>query len=250
MGRAHAAARCFAAMLFATLATSCTQEAPVARTVYVTEYGLGPDKWATAWLLTRHLDQRARLEVFQRGQPVSEGVLFDAPSAPIRRVGNRSAFEVAQAQLGRKEPTLDALAQIVHEIEINFWSAGGPAQARFVEEAFRSLQHRYGRDAVTPQCYVAFFERVYRVLQDEKTPISAERLQMSCEDLTQLGDERSELVPEVPVVDVLGAAAAGRRVVFVDVRESDEYEEGHIPGALNIPIRDVGPALKERLSGA
>ena len=43
------------------------------------------------------------------------------------------------------------------------------------------------------------------------------------------------------LVDALGAMAAGRKVVFVDVREADEFMEGHIPGAINVPLRDAGP---------
>jgi rhodanese-related sulfurtransferase len=253
--RTRAAIRALASTVLVTFIASCTQAVPQTPTVYATEYGLGPDKWATAWLLTRHADQLAKLEISPLTHVKPGSMLFDVPAASIRRVGNRSAFEVARAQLGRSDndAALDELAQIVHEIEINFWSAGGPSEARLVEDAFRGLQYRYGRDAVTPQCYVAFFERVYRTLQDAKAksiPVSAERLQMSCEELTHLADKHGDLVPEVPIVDVLSAAAAGRKVIFIDVREADEYAEGHIPGALNIPIRDVGASLRERLQGA
>jgi rhodanese-related sulfurtransferase len=222
-------------------------------TVYVTEYGLGPDKWATAWLLTRRADRNSRLQIVQPGETRATGVVFDMPAAAIRRIGSRSAFEVTKEQFKLSDPTLDRLAEIVHEIEVNFWAMNGPAEARIVEQAFRSLQFRYGRDAVTSQCYLAFFERVYQVLQDaeaNETLVSAERLQFDCEELQHLANRRPELVPEVPLVDVLTAAAAGRKVVFVDVREPDEYTEAHIPGALNIQLRNVSPSLREQLAGA
>lgn len=32
----------------------------------------------------------------------------------------------------------------------------------------------------------------------------------------------------------------GKKVVFVDVREPQEFKEKHIPGALSIPVRDTG----------
>lgn len=32
-------------------------------------------------------------------------------------------------------------------------------------------------------------------------------------------------------------------VVLIDVREADEFDEGHIPGAVNIPIRELGENL-------
>jgi rhodanese-related sulfurtransferase len=244
-----------ALVLVAVAASGCTRTAPVdTATRYVTQYGLGPDKWATAWLLTRQADPTSELVVTQPGAALPDGVSFDIPSSQIKRLGNRSAFEVARERFALRDPVIATLASIVHEIEVNFWAPGnGSPEARLIEDAYRSLQYRYGRDTVTSQCYVAFFDRVYQVLKDAQTnsvPMTPERLQLSCNELTQLAAHDRNLIPEVPLIDVLSAQAAGRKVVFVDVREADEYAEGHIPGALNIPIRDVSPSLRERLGGA
>ena len=35
------------------------------------------------------------------------------------------------------------------------------------------------------------------------------------------------------------------RAVFVDVRDVDEYEEGHIPGAIHIPLLDIPSRVGE-----
>ncbi len=41
----------------------------------------------------------------------------------------------------------------------------------------------------------------------------------------------------MPEIDITQAAEARtRQVPLVDVREPDEYEEGHVPGAINIPV--------------
>jgi rhodanese-related sulfurtransferase len=227
-----------------------TAAAPVR---YVTEYGLGPDKWASAWLLIRHADPHAELVIRQPGAPSEPGVTFDLPSSELRRTANQSTFEAIRGKFGVKDETVAALAAIVYDIEVNYWAASDVPEAALVEDAFRSLQHRYGRDSVSSQCYVAFFDRVYEVLRDARTksiPASAERLQLSCDELMQLASRDRELIHEVPIVDLLSAAAAGRKVIYVDVREADEFAEGHVPGALNIPIRDVSPALREQLSGA
>jgi len=242
------------AILLVVALSGCARTQPTqTATRYVTEYGLGPDKWAAAWLLARHADPTAELVVTEPGAPRGEGVTFDLPSSELRRIGNHSTFDAVRTKFDLQEPMIEALAAIVHEIEINFWAAGGPPEAIIVEEAFRALQYRHGRDAVTPKCYLAFFDRVYQVLQDARlksVPFSAERLQLGCEELQHLAEQSRDLIPEVPLVDVLSAAAAGRKVVYVDVREVDEFVESHIPGALNIPIRDVSPALREQLSGA
>jgi hypothetical protein len=221
--------------------------------VYVTEYGLGPDKWATAWLLTRHANPEARLIVSEAGQPLADGIAFDLPSAPIRRIGNRSAFEVAATTLGISDPVIDQFAQAIYEIEVNFWAGGGPPEADVIEAGFRNLQYRHGRVAVRPECYVAFFDRVYQLLRDaqaKSVPIRPEQLELTCDDLQVMADTGPDLISELPVVDVLSAAAAGRKVIFVDVREPEEFSEAHIPGALNVPLRAVGPTLLERLKDA
>jgi rhodanese-related sulfurtransferase len=229
-----------------------TQTAP-APTRYVTEYGLGPDKWASAWLLVRHAEPHAELVVTPAGTQPTQDVTFDLPSSELRRIGNQSTFQTIRAKFAVQDPIVATMAAIVYDIEVNFWAKSEQPGAAVVEEAFRSLQYRHGRDAVTPECYVAFFDRVYQVLQDEQLksiPASAERLQLSCGDLMQLAAREREIIHEVPIVDLLSAAAAGRKVVYVDVREADEFAESHIPGALNIPIRDVTPGLRKQLSGA
>ena len=44
--------------------------------------------------------------------------------------------------------------------------------------------------------------------------------------------------PEI-TVDELAAAMAGGLVPLVDVRQPEEYEAGHVPGAKLIPLADV-----------
>ncbi len=41
------------------------------------------------------------------------------------------------------------------------------------------------------------------------------------------------------------AAAAERNATVLDVREPDEYAEGHIPGAVNIPMGQLTRRLSE-----
>lgn len=50
-------------------------------------------------------------------------------------------------------------------------------------------------------------------------------------------------VPEVDVAQLDEARQAG--AVLIDVRESDEYEAGHVPGAVPIPIGEVVARLDE-----
>lgn len=54
-------------------------------------------------------------------------------------------------------------------------------------------------------------------------------------------------VPEVDVDELAEARAAGAPVV--DVREPDEYEAGHVPGAALIPLAQVPHRLDEVPAG-
>ncbi|MFC4335985.1 ArsR/SmtB family transcription factor [Salininema proteolyticum] len=60
-----------------------------------------------------------------------------------------------------------------------------------------------------------------------------------------LGDE-----PETISRDALVAAVEKGDVVVLDVRPGDEYEAGHIPGAVSIPLEQLGERLGELPEGA
>ena len=54
-------------------------------------------------------------------------------------------------------------------------------------------------------------------------------------------------VPQITVDDL--AAAVEQRQVVVDVRMPDEYEEGHVPGALLIPLPELPSRVGEIPNG-
>ncbi|GLZ32602.1 sulfurtransferase [Lentzea sp. NBRC 105346] len=50
-------------------------------------------------------------------------------------------------------------------------------------------------------------------------------------------------VPSVEVADIPAELPEG--TVLLDVREKDEWEAGHAPGALHIPMSEIGARLDE-----
>ena len=219
--------------------------------VFVTDYGLGPDKWATAWLLTHKVDPAARLVVVGMGKPLTEGTSFDVVDSPLRRQRDMAAFEVVRTSKGIQDPEVTRLAQIVHDIEVNFWGTGVDPSSPLVERQYRSLQRTYGREAVTPECYVAFFDSVYDALRRERTQgveVSADSLLSDCNAIASVATKA--MVPEVPIATLLAEMRRGKSVVFIDVREADEFNEGHIPGALNVPLRDLDDEIVDRVRDA
>lgn len=54
-----------------------------------------------------------------------------------------------------------------------------------------------------------------------------------------LRKSKREPVPVVASEQVLAMIRAGKKVVFVDAREPAEFAEEHIPGAINVSLREV-----------
>lgn len=57
-------------------------------------------------------------------------------------------------------------------------------------------------------------------------------------------------VDNYDIKTVLSMIAEDKKVVFVDTRETKEYEESHIPGAVNIKLREVNESAVSALIDA
>jgi rhodanese-related sulfurtransferase len=53
------------------------------------------------------------------------------------------------------------------------------------------------------------------------------------------GPSPGRLVPVASTTEVLNLIKQGKKVVFVDAREKQEWREEHIPGAINVSLREV-----------
>jgi Rhodanese-like domain len=59
-----------------------------------------------------------------------------------------------------------------------------------------------------------------------------------------------ELIPLVTSDNILEKIQEDAKVIFVDARETAEYSEDHIPGALNLTLRQVTETSAQRLGDA
>jgi rhodanese-related sulfurtransferase len=196
--------------------TACTAPAQP-RAVVVTDHGLG------------------------QGKPLSAGIAFDVPTSPLRRERDHAAFQSVVDHYTLRDPDIARVAQIVHDIEVNYWGATVAPESPAVEHAFRTLQQRHGRYAVAPECYLEFFDRVFDAVRAQRASgqdIDTEALNIDCHALASR-EAQGALVPELPIDTLLAEIKAGKSVVFVDVREPDEFAEAHIPGAMNIQLRTL-----------
>jgi rhodanese-related sulfurtransferase len=236
---------------FIVALSGCTGSQSAPQVQVATEYGLGPDKWASAWLMSRHAVRGAELAVAMPGERLATGIAFDVPESKLRRQGDRTSFQAVLDAYPSRDPDIAQMAQIVHDIEVNYWSGGDNAESPVVERVYRGLQQRHGRYAVAPECYLAFFDRVHaavRAKRIQNIAVAPEALDVDCHALaTQKA--QGDLVPELPIATLLTEMKNGKTVTFVDVREPDEFVEAHIPGAINVPLRALDADVVRRLQG-
>jgi hypothetical protein len=95
------------------------QEKPRSRT-WVTRRGVHVDRIASAWLIRRFIDPEARFKfVADKGYVPEPGeIRFDMFEAEYTHEGDHCTFEVLLARLCQPEPALQAIAEIVHDIDL------------------------------------------------------------------------------------------------------------------------------------
>ncbi len=103
--------------------------------VWVTRAGVFVDRIASAWLIRRFVDPKARFKlVAERSYlPNPDELRFDMYDAEFTHEGDRCTFEMLAARFAPADPALAQLAEIVHDIDLKDGKfqraeAGGLAQ--------------------------------------------------------------------------------------------------------------------------
>ena len=88
--------------------------------VWVTRQGVQIDRIASAWLIRRFMDPRARFKfVPGTGYAPEPGELrFDMFEGEYTHRGERCTFEVLLGEAGLDDPALGAIAEIIHDIDL------------------------------------------------------------------------------------------------------------------------------------
>jgi rhodanese-related sulfurtransferase len=223
---------------------------------YYTWEGLEPDRWGSVWLMKRHIDPSASISVVPVGARLRDATAIATPNAPIKRTHGRSTYEnlfEAFNQVG--DPVLMKIGDIINELEISPWSKSSPSVA-VVEKQFRELQYKYNRVDVPVDCYAGFFDALYATLQKSGQD-DLEALAGSLEPDTVCAGSKGAVaevsdtpVLEYPVHHVLNLINANKKVVFVDTREGEEFDEHRIPGAINLKLREVNESIAPQFADA
>ena len=99
-----------------------TRETTVAQqgSAWVTRAGIKVDRMASAWLIRRWIDQDATFRFVAGDHPVTEPheIRFDMFDGGFTHIGDRCTFEVLIHQYGLDDPVLNAIAEVVHDIDV------------------------------------------------------------------------------------------------------------------------------------
>jgi rhodanese-related sulfurtransferase len=238
------------------LITCCTNavthtESPPEKRIFATTAGLGFDKQISIWLVEKYITPENPVVFFSGDMPPLNTRLFDEAGAEFFRSADRSTFEQLAEAYEVENITTDYLKRIVFDIEINLWLPDELQDSKSVEMAFRALQEQWGRDQVPRECYKEFFNSLEMLFIEEGTLRNAGKInkELSCwsQVLKNQINIPGIMVAEMQIPVLLGHLRSGARVAFIDVREPDEFSENHIPGALNIQIRDADQAIADTL---
>jgi hypothetical protein len=103
---------------------------PVPRrgSVWVTRADVFVDRLASAWLIRRFIDPRARFKFVPgvRYAPQPGEIRFDMPRGEYTHEGDRCTFEVLCVRFGLHDAGLTAIGEIVHEIDLKDDKFGRP----------------------------------------------------------------------------------------------------------------------------
>lgn len=111
--------------------------------MWVTRRGVHVDRIASAWLISRFVDHKARFRFVEEQpyQPKANEVRFDMFEGEYTHEGDRCTFETLIARFELTQPGLQALAEMVHDIDLadgKFGRAETPGLERLIDGITRA----------------------------------------------------------------------------------------------------------------
>jgi hypothetical protein len=134
--------------------------------MWITRPRPGIDRMASAWLIRRFIDPRARFRFAEKAEKPAAAVPFDMFGVEFSHQGNRCTFETLARRFAISSPAVDWLGRIVHDIDLkvnDYAEQEGSAIGRLVD----GLRQMYSGDPELLERGIAMFEALYRSYQDQ-----------------------------------------------------------------------------------
>ncbi len=135
---------------------------------FVTYAGMRIDRLASAWLIRRFIDPRARFRFIGRGEAAPKGwTPFDLPDVELSHHGEDCTFETLVRKRGIRDRAVRAIARIVHDADLKDGKFGRP-EAAGVNALVRGLGMVCKNDPELLEKGLPLFDGLYRWLQQSR----------------------------------------------------------------------------------
>ena len=129
--------------------------------LWVTRPRPGVDRMASAWLIRRFIDSKARFGFITDVKSAGDALPFDMFGAGFGHEGDHCTFETLTARFGITDPAVARIAEIVHDLDLKDGKFGAP-EAATLGIAIDGLQLSSMDDSVLLDQGMTLFEALYR----------------------------------------------------------------------------------------
>jgi hypothetical protein len=135
--------------------------------VWVTRRSIKVDRMATAWLVRRRLNPRARFRFVDPANAVrrSGEIRFDMTGGDVTHEADRCTFETLLARTGAKDPALRAIAEIVHDLDLKDGKFGRP-EAAGIRVVIDGIVRSQAADTKRLEAGLDLFDSLYAALSE------------------------------------------------------------------------------------
>jgi len=101
--------------------------------LWVTRHNPHVDRCASAWLIKRFIDKKARFEFISKDDPIPKGTIaFTLPKVEIKPVEmEKTTYDVLLEKYGIKDPIALRIGRLIHDFEID--AGENPEKVKFKE---------------------------------------------------------------------------------------------------------------------
>ena len=137
--------------------------------LWVTRPRPGVDRMASAWLIRRFIDAKARFGFITDVKSAGDALPFDMFGAGFGHEGDHCTFETLAARFDIRDPAVTRIAAIVHDLDLKDGKFGAP-EAATLGIAIDGLQLSSMEDGVLLDRGITLFEALYRSFAQSTRP--------------------------------------------------------------------------------
>jgi hypothetical protein len=132
---------------------------------WITRPRPGVDRMASAWLIRRFIDPQARFAfAVDRNAVPDDGVPFDMFGVDFSHQGDRCTFETLCAVFGIRDPAIERIAAVVHDLDLKDEGFGAP-EASTIGGLVDGFQLAHTDDQTLLAQGMNVFEALYRAFE-------------------------------------------------------------------------------------